>query len=80
MSRARYKEKTGQICPAQCVDKDRPFARKYAEILLRWNCYYDIAVSFDSCMSWETNPDPKAFVNRVDGGSGNDFVRAMFVQ
>ena len=52
--------------------------RKYAEILLRLNCYYDMTVSFDSCSSWETNPDPEAFVDRVVDLSGNDFLRAVF--
>ena len=57
-----------------------PLRRKYAEILMRLNCYYDMAVSFDSCMSWETNPDPEVFVNRVAGLSGNDFLRAVFTR
>ena len=54
--------------------------RRYAEILLRLNCYYDMAVSFDSCASWETNPDPEAFAERVVGLSGNDFLRAVFAE
>ncbi len=57
-----------------------PLRRKYAEILLRLNCYYDMAVSFDSCMTWETNPDPEAFAERVAGLSGNDFLRAVFAE
>ncbi len=57
-----------------------PLRRKYAEILLRLNCYYDMAVSFDSCMTWETNPDPEAFADRVAGLSGNDFLRAVFAE
>ena len=57
-----------------------PLRRKYAEILLRLNCYFDMAVSFDSCMSWEMNPDPEAFAERVAGLSGNDFLRAVFAQ
>ena len=52
--------------------------RKYAEILLRLNCYYDMAVSFDSCESWEKNPDPKSFADRLAGLSGNSFLRAVF--
>lgn len=54
--------------------------RRYAEILLRLNCYYDMAVSFDSCASWETNPDPEAFAERVAGLRGNDFLRAVFAE
>ncbi len=54
--------------------------RKYAEILLRLNCYADMAVSFDSCASWETNPDPETFAERVAGLSGNEFLRAVFAE
>ena len=54
--------------------------RRYAEILLRLNCYYDMAVSFDSCASWETNPDVEAFAERVAGLRGNDFLRAVFAE
>ncbi len=54
--------------------------RRYAEILLRLNCYYDIAVSFDSCASWERNPDPETFTERVISLGGNDFLRAVFAE
>ena len=57
-----------------------PLRRKYAEILLRLNCYADMAVSFDACASWETNPDPEAFAARVAGLSGNEFLRAVFAE
>ncbi len=52
--------------------------RKYAELLLRLNCYHDMAVSFDACATWETNPDPETFADRVAGLSGNEFLRAVF--
>ena len=52
--------------------------RKYAEVLLRLNCYYDMSVSFVACASWETNPDPEEFANRLAGLSGNDFLRVVF--
>ena len=58
-------------------ERIRALRRRYAEILLRLNCYYDMAVSFDSCASWETNPDPEAFAERL---SGNDFLRAVFAE
>ena len=61
-------------------ERIRTLRRKYAEILLRLNCYYDMAVSFDSCASWETNPDPEAFAERVVGLNGNDFLRAVFAE
>ena len=57
-----------------------PLRRKYAELLLRLNCYADMAVSFDSCASWETNPEPEAFAARVEGLSGNEFLRAVFAE
>ncbi len=57
-----------------------PLRSKYAELLLRLNCYVDMAVSFDSCASWETNPDPESFAKRVEGLSGNEFLRAVFAQ
>ena len=57
-----------------------PLRRKYAGILLRLNCYVDMAASFDSCKSWETNPDPEAFADRVAGLSGNEFLRAVFAE
>jgi len=57
-----------------------PLRRKYAEILLRLNCYVDMAVSFDSCASWETNPDPETFAERLAGLSGNEFLRAVFAE
>ena len=52
--------------------------RKFAGILLRLNCYYDMAVSFDNCGSWEMNPDPGAFSDKLAALSGNTFLRAMF--
>ncbi len=55
-----------------------PLRRKYAEILLRLNCCFDMAVSFDACATWETNPDPETFAERVAGLAGNDFLRAVF--
>lgn len=51
---------------------------KFAEILLQLNCYYDMAVSFDSCESWDKNPDPETFAEKVLRFSGNEFFRAVF--
>lgn len=61
-------------------ERIRALRRRYAEILLRLNCYYDMAVSFDSCASWETNPGPETFAERVVGLTGNDFLRAVFAE
>ncbi len=52
--------------------------RRFAEILLRLNCYCDMAVSFDSCESWTLNPDPEEFAERLAALSGNTFLRAVF--
>ena len=59
-------------------ERIRALRRKFAEILLRLNCYFDMTVSFDSCESWEQNPDPEAFAERLIGLKGNDFLRAVF--
>ncbi len=55
-----------------------PLRRRYAEILLRLNCYYDMTVSFDAGASWEMNPDPERFAERVAGLAGKVFLRAVF--
>ena len=55
-----------------------PLRRRYAELLLRLNCYFDMAASFDSGASWKTNPEPENFAERVAGLSGKDFLRAVF--
>ena len=57
-----------------------PLRRRFAELLLRLNCYVDMAVSFDSCASWETNPDPETFAKRMTELSGNEFLRAVFAE
>ena len=59
-------------------ERIRILRRKFAEILLRLNCYYDMTVSFDSCETWEKNPDPQAFAANLEGLSGNSFLRAVF--
>ena len=56
----------------------RVLYRKFAEILLRLNCYCDMSVSFDDCKTWEQNPDPELFAARLSGLSGNHFLRAVF--
>ena len=56
----------------------QPLRRRFAEILLRLNCYDDMTVSFDSCESWERNPDPEEFADKLVSMSGNSFLRAIF--
>ena len=59
-------------------ERIRVLRRRFAEILLRLNCYHDMAVSFDSCETWEKNPDPETFALRLEELSGNSFLRAVF--
>ena len=59
-------------------ERIRSLRRRFAEILLRLNCYFDMAVSFDSCETWEPDPDPEGFAEKLEGLSGNSFLRAVF--
>lgn len=58
--------------------------RKYAELLLKLNCYCDMVISLDLCEALEINPDPEAFVQSVsalagpDGDRSGRFLRALF--
>lgn len=52
--------------------------RKFAGILLRYNCYLDMEVSFDNCETWETNPAPAAFAERLEALAPGAFLRALF--
>ena len=56
----------------------RVLRRRFAEILLRLNCYSDMVVSFDSGESWEKNPDPEMFAGRLADLPGNGFLRVIF--
>ena len=52
--------------------------RRQAELLLRLNCYYDMAVSFDGGEHWETNPAPEPFADALTSLSTGSFLRALF--
>ena len=52
--------------------------RRFAEILLKLNCYHAMAASFDSCEHWELNPEPENFADRLERLAPNDFLRAVF--
>ena len=52
--------------------------RQFAEILLKLNGYDDMSVSFDGGETWETNPDPEDFAERVTGLSGGAYLRVLF--
>lgn len=51
---------------------------RYGEILLKLNCYYDMSVTFDGGESWEMNPDPEQFSDKLIYFKGNEFLRAVF--
>ena len=52
--------------------------RKFAELLLRLNCYTDLVVSFDGGEHWEQNPDPETLANMLTDLPQNAFFRAVF--
>ena len=56
----------------------RALYRRFAELLIRLNCYDDMAVTFDGCEHWERNPDPEAFAQRLEGLPPAGFFRAVF--
>ena len=80
-------EQVPRDAPGQYFAVDRYFRepsrlsalyRRFAEILLRVNCWYDMTVSFDGCVSWEKNPEPEGFARRVSQLSESGFFRALF--
>ena len=82
-----FPRRVGRDAPGQYFAVDRYFRgrarmealhRRMAEVLLRLNCYYDMAVSFDDCETWERNPDPAVFAERLAALSGNQFLRVVF--
>ena len=50
--------------------------RRFAELMLRLNCYSSMAVTFDGGESWEAEPEPEGFAARVESLGG--FMRAVF--
>ena len=50
---------------------------RFLEILLRLNCFFDMEVTFDSCETWERNPDPEKLVERA--AETDRFVRFLFI-
>ena len=59
-------------------DRIREIYRRYAEILIRLNCYYGMAVSFDCGESWEEDPDPSDFVKNVLEAPETAQLRVLF--
>ena len=49
--------------------------RRFAELMLRLNCYSAMAVTFDG-ETWEAEPEPESFAARVESLGG--FMRAVF--
>lgn len=57
----------------------RLLRRKYAELLLRLNCYYDMVVSFDGGNRWTKNPNPEAFARALVQLPGNAALRILYL-
>ena len=51
--------------------------KRFAEILLLLNCYYDVEVSFDDCETWERDPDPEMLVRKIEETKA--FIRFLFI-
>ena len=52
--------------------------RKQAELLLRLNCYEEMAVSFDGGETWERDPEPERFAGRLAALAPGVSFRALF--
>ena len=59
-------------------ERIREIYRNYAEVFIRLNCYYSMAVSFDCGESWEVDPDPSEFVRNVLEASDTAQLRVLF--
>ena len=59
-------------------DRIREIYRRYAEVLIRLNCYYSMAVSFDNGEAWEETPAPSAFVQKVLEAPDTAQLRVLF--
>ena len=59
-------------------DRIREIYRRYAEILIRLNCYYGMAVSFDQGETWEEDPELAAFVQKVLEAPETAQLRVLF--
>lgn len=55
----------------------RELRGKFADILLKLNCYDDIMVCFYPEEIWEKNPDPGRLVERIYRMPENNFVRVL---
>ena len=59
-------------------DRLKALYRKFAELLIKLNCYYDMAVTFDWGANWEKNPDPEDFADRLESAPMNTYLRVIF--
>lgn len=55
----------------------RELRRTQAELILKLNCYYSISVSFDAGESWENNPNPARYVERLTALSNGRAARIL---
>lgn len=51
--------------------------RRFAAILLKLNCYYDLQVCFIPGEEWETNPQPLQLADRLVEMPENGFMRIL---
>ena len=59
-------------------ERRQSLRRCFGEILLKLNCYFDMLVSFDIGESWEKNPEPEAFMEKLLTLPEEAFFRALF--
>ena len=59
-------------------ERIREIYRRYAEVFIRLNCYYSMAVSFDLGETWEEDPEPAAFVQKVLDAPDTAQLRVLF--
>lgn len=52
--------------------------RRFAEILLRLNCYASMAVSRDWTDEWETDPEPASFAEKTAALPDAGYLRVLF--
>ena len=85
-------ERVPENSPGQFPEIERYFLqrrlaelyRKFAEILMKLNAYYDFTVSFhryekeDSAVEWRRNPSPEQLAAWIaDCGSGHGFINIL---
>ena len=55
----------------------RPLRTRFANIIVKLNCYYDISVCFYPEEVWEKNPAPADLTDRITAMPDNKMARVM---